>query len=306
MMRFAVVAFAVVVGAGMVAQDAEAKRMGGGKSIGMQRDAPTMQRQAVAPQTPAGPAQAGAPAAAAPAAAGAGAAAAAPAKNAWLGPLAGLAIGAGLATMFAGTPFGGFLGALALGVLVFFAVMLVMRMLRARQQQGSQPLPYAAAGPAQGAPTYFDSGAGTGSAAPTPSAHSGAAGGRNIPADFDVEGFLRQAKLNFIRLQAANDAGNIEDIRNFTSPEMFAEIRLQIQERGSAAQTTDVVTLQAEVLDVAEIDRRYVVSVRFYGAVREAEDGQPEPFDEVWHLSKPMDGAGGWVIGGIQQFELTA
>ena len=89
--------------------------------------------------------------------------------------------------------------------------------------------------------------------------------GNSIPADFDVDGFVRNAKVNFIRLQAANDAGNLEDIREFTTPEMFGEIKLSFAERGQAAQQTDVVTVNAEVLDVTEESTRYIVSVRFTG-----------------------------------------
>jgi predicted lipid-binding transport protein (Tim44 family) len=104
----------------------------------------------------------------------------------------------------------------------------------------------------------------------------------NIPADFV------DAKVNFIRLQAANDAGNLDDIREFTSPEMFAEIKMGIDERKGAKQTTDVAQLNAEVLDVAA--GRYIVSVHFNGLIRE-EDGAAQPFAEVWHMAKPRDGS---------------
>lgn len=295
MKRMLIAVFAAFVGFGLVAHDAEAKRVGGGKSFGMQRDSQVMKRDA-APQAPTAPGQnAAAPAAGAAAAPGA-AAAAQPARSSWLGPLAGLAIGAGLASLFAGTPFGGFLGALALGVLIFFGVMLLLRFFR--RPQTERPLQYAGAGGQ--VPSI-------GSAIPAPANLSDAANRKpNIPADFDVEGFLRQAKLNFIRLQAANDSGNLDDLRSFTAPEVFAELQMQIKERGQAPQTTDVVTLNAEVLDVSEQDRQYVVSVRFFGSVREHEAGQPEPFDEVWHLSKPTDGSRGWLVAGIQQFGLDS
>jgi len=104
----------------------------------------------------------------------------------------------------------------------------------------------------------------------------------------------------FIRLQAANDAGDLKDLRAFTTPEMFAAIQLDLQERGSAAQRTDVVRVDAEVLDVqAEADRQ-IVSVRFHGLIREDADGAAAPFDEVWHLVKPADGSREWAIAGIQ------
>jgi len=128
-----------------------------------------------------------------------------------------------------------------------------------------------------------------------------AANGSSLPAGFDAEGFERIAKLIFIRLQAANDAGDLKDLRAFTTPEMFAAVRLDLQERGPTAQRTDVVRVDAEVLDLASEADRQIVSVRFHGLIREQIDGVAEPFDEVWHLVKPTDGSREWAIAGIQQ-----
>ena len=110
----------------------------------------------------------------------------------------------------------------------------------------------------------------------------------------------------FIRLQAANDAGDLNDLRAFTTPEMFATVRLELQERGPTAQRTDVVRVDAEVLDVASEADRQIVSVRFHGLIREQLEGVAEPFDEIWHLVKPTDGSREWAIAGIQQAETAA
>ena len=131
----------------------------------------------------------------------------------------------------------------------------------------------------------------------------GSSNDSHIPEDFDAAGFVRNAKLSFIRLQAANDHRNLGDIREFTTPEMFAEIRMNIAERGEAEQETDVVTLNAEVVEVTEETNRYVVSVRFNGLIREDKDATAEPIDEIWHMVKPRDGSSGWVLAGIQQMQ---
>jgi predicted lipid-binding transport protein (Tim44 family) len=148
---------------------------------------------------------------------------------------------------------------------------------------------------------YAGSGQG-GLLAPLSGAPAGAAAetASSVPADFDEAGFLRVAKLNFVRLQAANDAGNLDDIREFTTPEAFAEIKLQMDERGPAAQRTDVVQLDAELLEAVTEGRQHVASVRFHGLIREQPDAPAAPFDEVWVLTKPVSG-GGWVVAGIQQ-----
>ena len=115
-----------------------------------------------------------------------------------------------------------------------------------------------------------------------------------------MEGFLRQAKLNFVRLQAANDRGDMDDIREFTAPELFAEIRMQFQERGGKVQETDVMQLDAELLEVVTEDKRHIASVHFSGQLRE-DDAAPAAFAEIWHLAKPTDGSRGWNVAGIQQ-----
>jgi predicted lipid-binding transport protein (Tim44 family) len=122
-----------------------------------------------------------------------------------------------------------------------------------------------------------------------------------LPADFDAAAFERIAKMIFIRLQAANDKSDVADLRAFTTPELFSSLKLDLQDRNNAPQQTDVVTLNAELLDFAQEDARQIVSVRFHGLLREEAHNGAEPFDEVWHLVRPSDAkAGAWAIAGIQ------
>jgi predicted lipid-binding transport protein (Tim44 family) len=122
-----------------------------------------------------------------------------------------------------------------------------------------------------------------------------------VPADFDVQSFIRNAKGYFIRLQAAWDRADINDIREFTTPEMFAELKLQLQERGASANVTDVVSLEGEFYGVEKVGDEYIASIKFSGMIREADHAPTEPFAEAWNLSKPLHGDGGWVLAGIQQ-----
>ena len=295
MKNFALMAAALVLGFTLSIGDAEAKRLGGGSSSGMQR-------QSVSPSAPPSAAKQ------APTAAPAAAPAAQP-KRSWMGPLAGLAAGLGLAALASHFGFGeGLANMMMIGLLVMAVVMVIGFFMRkkaaAAQQAGAGGLQYAGAGAdySRNAPSKPDL-LPSGTAVPgmAAAAATAATNGNSIPADFDVEGFARNAKVNFIRLQAANDAGNLDDIREFTTPEMFAEIKMGMGERGAAKQETDVVQLNAEVLDVAEEASRYVVSVRFHGLIREEKAGPTEPFDEIWNMTKPTDGSRGWTLAGIQQ-----
>ena len=294
------------LGLSTVAMDAEAaKRMGSGKSMGMQR------QQAAPDKTPgANPSQS----AAAPAAAGAAGAAAAP-KRSWMGPIAGLAAGLGLAALASHLGFGEELASMLMIGLLAAAIMVAIGFFMRKRAAGQQPMA-ARAGGMQYAPAGGAPGAGpTATPAFKPAMPAGggsligSAIGANtapasrIPADFDVAGFTRNAKVNFIRLQAASDVGNLNDIREFTTPEMFAELKMELAERGATEQHTDVVSVDADVVDVEEGDERYVVSVRFTGMIREDAGAAAESFDEVWHLVKPRQGSGGWLLAGIQQMQ---
>jgi predicted lipid-binding transport protein (Tim44 family) len=224
----------------------------------------------------------------------------------FLGPLAGLAAGLGIAALL--SHFG--LGEAAanfmlIALLVLAAIFLVRFLMRKREPQPA--MQYAGAAPGANAPanftpaaSQFEASSEVGAGNTATSAATAAVG--SIPADFDVPGFLRQAKLNFIRLQAANDRGDMDDIRQFVAPELYAEIEMQFRERGSKAQETDVQQLDADVLEVVTEGGNHVASVRFHGTLRE-DDAAPAAFAEVWHLTKPIDGSRGWAIAGIQQLQ---
>jgi predicted lipid-binding transport protein (Tim44 family) len=318
-MRKTLALFAVVLSLGLtLGLDAEAKRLGGGKSAGMQRQSVT--QPATTPGSPGTPGQA-APVAGAPAAAAMpGAAAAATQKRSWMGPVAGLAAGLGIAALASHFGFGEALANMLTIALVAMAVLfLVGFILRKRaaaqagglagagamgnaggvfRQQQPQDVAFRNAQPATQRPggSLIGSGIGAGLA-------GGAAAGTvgTIPAGFDVAAFERTARDQFMALQAANDARDLDRLRDYLSPEMFDVVRAEIGERGDAPQKTEVFGLDAKVLEVAEDADGYVVSVRFTGSVREQAGAVPEDLNEVWHLTKPKSGFGGWTIAGIQQ-----
>lgn len=271
--------------------EAEAKRLGGGGSVGMQRSAPASPSHQAVPPKPAAPAQQAAPAQANPAAAAAPAAAQQAGKRSWLGPIAGLAAGIGLAALLSHFGMGETVANFLMIALLVMAVIFVLRLLF-RKREAQPAYQYAGATHSDTAPMAYETAkVGAGDTVATTA----------VPADFDTEGFLRQAKLNFIRLQAANDRGDLDDLKNFTTPEVFAEIQMQYQERGRTPQQTDVVELHAGLIEVTMENALHVASVRFHGMLREDSNTAPAAFDEIWHLTKPVDGSFGWRVAGIQQ-----
>jgi predicted lipid-binding transport protein (Tim44 family) len=275
------VLLAVTLTAGMIPDEAEARRLGGARSLGAQRQivAPTKPSQ---PSATTQPAQA--PAASSPR----------PGMSRWLAPLAGLAAGLGLAALF-----GEQMGALILGLLIVFALLLAFRMLlrafRPQTDSHAEEMQYAGLGRetvAAPPPSQLPS------IAAVPGIGQAAA---RIPPGFDAQGFLRQARKSFIALQAANDRGDLEAIRDLVTEEMFDALERDVTAHHTAGGHTDVVTLDANLLEVATEKGMHRASIRFSGILREDRDGLPTPFEEVWNLRKPGTGRSGWLLAGIQQ-----
>lgn len=291
-----VVALAAVA-AFATADMADARRLGGGRSLGAQRQAtpaaPTAPSAAPTPSTPlqATPGKPAAAPAAAPAASGA---------SRWLGPLAGLAAGIGLAALL--SHFGlseGFASILLVALLIGGGIFLV-RMLLARRTQPARPLSYAGMGTdtsrveptMRPAASTFEPVMGS---LPGPAPATG-----SFPPGFDAAAFVEQAKLQFRKLQAAYDTGDRKALSEVMTPEMFAEVARELAERGPHT-PTEVIRLDGEVLDVATEGAQYWISVRFTGLLREDGTVLPKEFTEIWNLTKPVDGSSGWLLAGIQQ-----
>jgi len=307
----------VLAGVGMVSapMDVEAKRLGAGRAAGMQRQMPAKQPTATPNQTPAVPHNAAQP--------GVGQQAPAPApvaqpgKRSWLGPVAGIAAGLGIAALMShfgmGEAFGNMMTMLLIGVVAFMVIGWLMRRFKGDAPMGGPQL--AGAGAPYGSQASQPSqvpqqpqamqrqaqpdALAVVSAGAAPLASDAATVGGNVPAGFDAEGFTRVAKMIFIRMQAANDAANIEDLRKFTTPELFASLRLDIQERGQAVNQTDVMQLDAELVDTTKEAEQWVATVRFHGLIREEVNAGAQPFNELWHLVKPLNDGRDWAIAGI-------
>jgi predicted lipid-binding transport protein (Tim44 family) len=267
-----------IIGLSLVTEDADARRFGGGRNLGMQRSAPAQKQAAPAQQQQqqqqAAPAQQPQPTGA----------------SRWLGPLAGLALGAGLAALFLNNGMAGLLAGMLLIGAIAAALFFLGRALLGRQSQ--RPLEYAGM-PGSGTPPVALPGAAPHSVAAT----TGAA----APAGLDEAEFLRHAKRNFMRLQEAHDSKDLSALRDFLAPDVYRSIEADLQSSWGVAQKTEVLALEAELVEVAQESGSHIVSVRFSGSIREGAEREPEPFSETWHLEKPVNGRGGWIVAGIQQ-----
>jgi predicted lipid-binding transport protein (Tim44 family) len=296
MKRFLIALMVAVSAMAVVVSDADAKRLGGGGTIGRQsqsysRPAPTQSPNQFSNSNQARPAAPAATPQTVPPKP------ASPWRNILGGALLGLGLGALLSHFGLGGALASGLGTILMIALLAMAVMFLMRLFRNKNGGASEPA-FAGGYPAARTPEI---GSRIEPAAFQAEPLATGSAPMNVPADFDAASFLRHAKTYFIRLQAAWDKADINDIREFTSPEMFAELRLQLQERGPSPNVTDVVSLEAELLGIEKTDHDYLASVKFSGMIKEAEHAAAEHFAEIWNLSKPLSGPGGWVLAGIQQ-----
>ena len=300
MKKFIIVLMVMLGAATMTVPDAEAKRLGGGGSSGQQsqsvaRQAPGQPSQAARPATPPATAPQGVPPKPA---------------SPWRGMIGGALLGLGLGAVLSHFGLGGamasMISTLLMVALLAFAGMFIYRLFKRKSEANNAP---AYAG---GVANY--AGRGTSESGPVapPQQQSAAlevepittgthAQPWGVPLNFDVPGFLRSAKTYYIRLQAAWDKGDMSDIREFTTTEMFAELKMELQERGAASNYTDVVTLDAELMGIEIVSDQYLASVKFNGLIKEDRQAPAVPFSEIWNLSKPLSASGGWVLAGIQQ-----
>jgi predicted lipid-binding transport protein (Tim44 family) len=303
-----------------VVGETQAKPLGGGKSVGKQSRPAAASAAAAKAKPPAGAAtQAPLPATGVTAPAPMAAAAAlAPVSNRWFAPLAGVAAGVGLAALASHLGFAEEIASFVLFMLALAALMLVVRLVYS-SRRGPPARQFMT-------PGYSYSGVGqeamvaqqytsvsvasveslrrqaTPVVRPSSALNSNAAEGAwRIPADFDVESFLRQAKSQYVRLQAAHDAADLAQLSDFTSPDLFVQIKAEIAARATGQSKTEILGLDAELLGLHSDAIEHMACVRFRGALRERAELVTESFDEVWNLTKPLDGTAGWLLAGVQQ-----
>jgi predicted lipid-binding transport protein (Tim44 family) len=268
MKKFVLLLVLALLSVSLAGLDAQAKRLAGTSGAAKPHNTVTRHVEPAAPpQVPAAPT---------------------PAPVGATGLLAGLLAGGVLASLLTGGAFAGIrLADVLMLTLLMGAAFFVLRMWH--RKPAAEPLQYVALG-----------------AETTPALPARMFGGALHPAPyplgFEIEPFLRNAKASFIRLQTANDRADLGLIRDYTTPEMFAKLKKRIETRGNEPQQTDIVTLDAEVLDVAMKDDSATASVRFSGLLREKDFGGPaRPFYEIWNVQKRLDQPKSvWLLAAIQ------
>lgn len=291
MKRFLSLAMAFCVAVTLSLDVNAAKRFGGGKSMGSAPSHQTRQAQPnAAPNSPsaAGPAAAGATAGAAGAAAKSGA-------SRWLGPLAGLAAGGLLASMFMGDGFQGmqFLDILIIALIAFIAFRFIAS--RRRQQQGAQPAmaghsPLQREMPTQ--PSVFG-----GAARPVMDSRPVI----NAPSWFDETRFIGAAREHFMSLQQHWDANEMDKIAEFVTPQMLQFLKQERADLGDAYQSTYIDNLDVQLEGVDDNAEKTTATLTFSGVSKSSRFDQGEPFSESWRMERAQGENQPWLVAGIRQ-----
>lgn len=317
--------------------DVQAKKMGSGSSMGKQSNTVTKNQSSLPPKSEAAPvnsaAKPGTPAAAA------APAAAAPSRFGGMGGiLGGIAAGIGLSYLFSQMGLGGEMGSMLSNLIMVLGVAFLGFWLykkfanrngsNATMSTGVPGMNFSQAQPAAGSfnsqqiasssnanASSYASGTTGNTSSSTPAPMIANAGQMSLaqdtpqgvqssltPTSFaDKDNFLVNAKSLFLQLQEASDQQNIDTLKEYTSPELFTQLRQDMLTRTTAVSFTQVLTLAADLIAVEEENNEFLASVRFSGSIREEVNGPAEDFAEVWNWSKPMDQSSGWILCGIQQ-----
>jgi len=290
--------------------EAQAKRMGGGSSFGSKPSYSTPYQRSTTPSSPASSQTQRSPAQQQAAAQNQSARQSWANRGGLMGMLGGLALGGLLGSLFFG---GAFEGLNLMDMLLFAGLAyLAFRLFasRARQAQPVADTMYGRVSPSSQDQGYSRDDAGQGAAGFNTDVlfGKGKAGAGatnqplNVPAHFDQAGFLRGAESAYRYLQQAWDSRDLAAIRGLTTDKVFAELQDQLR-ASSAANKTDVLKVNAELLEVREVGSELEATVLFDCILRE-DDGPSNQVREVWHFTKSIHSQQSkWFLDGIQQLE---
>jgi len=283
--------------------DAEAKRLGGGKSFGSNpsKSQPAKRSDTNAAKSPAQQQNAAQQAAMAK-------------KGGMMGLLGGLMIGGMLGALFFG---GAFENINFMDILLFGLIAFVLYKIFTRRKQHTEPETTTANGaPFQNDPaddadfqqrqSANDFGGGT-SEQPQEEPQNILQTGK-IPRNFDQKRFLDGAENVYRLLQEAWDKGELGDLREFCSDRVFAELQDQFRER-TGENRTEIISLKAELVNVVKSGNTTEATVVFNTELKEYDDANKDNVEiskvqEAWYFLRPNNKMEhSWLLDAIQQVE---
>jgi len=125
----------------------------------------------------------------------------------------------------------------------------------------------------------------------------------NLEPDPEESEFVQGAKATFSRLREAWDDRDLEDIRQFTTPDMFARFQ-EWAERNPEPKRTEIMLLNASLMGVRKEEDREVASVSFDALVHSGGGSSPENLRQVWEFVRSTEGEGStWLLDSLEDVE---
>lgn len=116
----------------------------------------------------------------------------------------------------------------------------------------------------------------------------------------DIDELLRVARLSFVQLQAAWDRADLSALGSLATASLLEDLSFQLAERGPGPNRTEVLALDARLLQLEELRDAFLASVEFNGLIREEADAVATPFRELWMLAKMKSEGQGWQLARVQ------
>lgn len=279
-MRWLLPFLTVFLMVGMTVPDAEARRMGGGKSFGsapMHKSKPAQRQTPQQQATPRNQQQNPA---------------ASSGASRWLGPLAGIAAGGLLASMLFGD---GFQGLQLFDILIFGLIAFVLFKLFSRRNAGAmQRQPHPVNAPVE-TPAQQNWPAQAGTAQPLEQPIT-----LQAPAWFDADSFLKGAEEHFYTLQRHWRDGDTAGMAEYLDPIVLQQM-LATRAEAPPSSNGFVEELEVRLEGVEQRDGRTIATVGFTGLDRDFPADEGERFDESWRLERADGDNQPWIISGIRQ-----
>lgn len=234
----------------------------------------------------------------------------------WLGPLAGIAAGGLLASLFFGDGFQGFqFFDFLLIILLVIGGVFALRAFRRKQAASDTPPAYAGAhayqAPQPPQPTTAsvlppvnppaNAGGLFANFNPQPAQTPNNARIIDAPAWFDESRFVSQGREHFMNLQQHWDMGEMQKIAEFVTPELLQQLKQERAALGDGFQSTLIEYLQVHLDGVSQQDGKTIATLTFEGVSKTSRFDQGEVFSESWRMERRNGDNQPWLLAGIRQ-----
>lgn len=121
-----------------------------------------------------------------------------------------------------------------------------------------------------------------------------------MPQSFNEARFIDGAKNHFLKLQVAWDKNDRHAIYDYCETTVANQI-LETRADYLGEQQTQILELNARLIDIIKEDNNMIAGIEFSG-MSQANGGQPEPFKELWSIERLISNtAQAWKVVGIEQ-----